>query len=197
MVWETCPKSHKLTVADPAKTLRNTPPILHLFPPPELRVPILHEDERKEEEGWTRIGREAWIVRTRIVSALPFQAVLWKPRSIFRTRAQPWQGTPRTLSGQSAAEIGSTLALFTCSLGQPGPYSEWRSTSWGGCSSGLCGRRRAARTMPEGPRSHSLTSGIRAEAFPSQSRTQGSLSSRRVWLLSCTSLQAKKDKKLF
>lgn len=145
--------------------------------------------ERRKKDGPWEGGRPG--LNTHIVSALPFQAVLWKPWSVFRTGAQPWLGTAQNLSSGKAAEIQRALVLFTCSLGRPGPYSEWRSTSWGGCSSGLCGRRRAARTMPEDPRSHSLTAGIRAEVFPTQSRTQGSLSSRRVWLLACTSLQAK------
>lgn len=46
--------------------------------------------------------------------------------------------------------------------------------------------------MTEGLRSCPLTAGIRAEAFPTRSQTLGSLSSHRVWLLACTSLQAKK-----
>ena len=50
----------------------------------------------------------------------------------------------------------------------------------------------------EPPTSRPLTEGIQAAAFPTQSRTRGSLSSRRGWLRACTSLQAKteRDKKL-
>lgn len=86
----------------------------------------------------------------------------------------------------------SSLALFTCSQCRPRPCSVWRSTSWGGCFSGLYGRRKTVTTVTEDLRNCFLTEGIRGEAFPTQSRTLGSPSSRRVWPLACTSLQEKK-----
>lgn len=102
----------------------------------------------------------------------------------------------RPLSGRPVAETQRPPAFFTCSRGQQRPGSGWQSTSWGGCSSDLCGRSRAGRLTGR-LRTRPLGEGIRAEAFPSQSPTPGSPSSHRVWLLACISLQGKGQRQCF
>lgn len=107
----------------------------------------------------------------------------------FKDRGRAWAIVPF-----KPPQPQSSLALFTCSQCRPRPCSVWRSTSWGGCFSGLYGRRKTVTTVTEDLRSCFLTEGIRGEVFPTQSRTLGSPSSRRVWPLACTSLQEKKKK---
>lgn len=125
-------------------------------------------------------------LNTHILSATPFGNHCFQNASTALARAPPLN------RGWKAAEIQSSLAFFTCSRCQPWPYSAWRSTSSGGCFSGLYGTRRAAMMTTEVLKSRPLSEGILAGAFPTQSRIQGSLSSHRVWLLACISLQAKK-----
>lgn len=190
MLRETCPKFHTLAEADPGKTHKILTPLIQLLPEPELSIQILHEDKRKKKkDGGRKRGRPS--LTYTFLHRGPFR-LFFGNRPVFPEHKYNLVKALFQPQRPKSSEIRRrALAILTCSQGQPRPCSEWWSTSWEGCFSGLYGRRRTA--MTEDLRTRRLTEGILAEVFPTRSRILGSLSSRRVWLPAYTSLQAKRQ----